>query len=91
MSSQLASLSSSNSERSTTHTFVEDKMTVPIDILAPSSLEGLKDTRPSSKLPPLPSAQRALSHIPATIKDQRTLPLLVEEGVFLLFLKMLQR
>lgn len=39
LNEQTGSLSSLNSERSTTQTFTEDKMTILTDILSPSSLE----------------------------------------------------
>lgn len=72
---QSVSSSSADPERSTTHPLMEDKLTIPIDILAPSSSD--RHQIPQQLLP-LPSAQRTPSHIPVTISDHHSLQLLVE-------------
>lgn len=76
---QSVSSPSADPERSTTHPLMEDKLTIPIDILAPSSSDRRTDRHQTpQQLLPLPSAQRTPSHIPVTISDHHSLQLLVE-------------
>lgn len=61
---QSVSSSSADPERSTTHPLMEDKLTIPIDILAPSSSDRRTDrhqTPPAAAASPL-SPENSISH-----------------------------